>query len=1143
MPPKVNPCAKAGYNHGSCGIEITDGGGKKVKKNLFAALAAGIFTALFLITPPGSLAAPNAVIHLLHDPAMNQSQIVFSYAGDLWIVGREGGVAVRLTAGPGIENYPVFSPDGQTVAFTGEYDGNIDVYTVPASGGIPKRVTYHPSADYTVGWTSDGSRILFRSNRESYSRFTQLFTIPRDGGLGEVLPLPMAFSGVYSPDGKQMVYAPLDGGQFGRTPERFVAWKRYRGGEASYLQIVGLADLRTEKIPRLDSNDINPMWIGNRVYFLSDRSGPMTLFRYDLATKAVTELIKNTGHDIRSASAGPGGIIYEQFGQIHIYDIASGKSKQVAISIAADLSEVRPRMQNVTREIQNAGISPSGARAVFEAHGEILTVPAEKGGIRNLSGTPGVMERNPAWSPDGQSIAYFSDESGEYALHIRPQGGAGETRKIPLAGNAAYYFNPCWSPDSKRIAFTDNQLNFWQVEVEAGRVVKIDTDYMGGSQLSYLAWSPDSKWLAYSKYLPNKFRALYIYSLETGQGTQVTDGMSDAVYPAFDRGGQLLYFMASTNYGPTLYSLDMTSDEHRVTLNVYAMVLAADGENPLPPESDEEKPAKSESEPKPADTSPKPVRVDLAGIQHRLVALPIPARSYIDLAAGAPGTIYLVEIASDSLRAGQAGGVLSRFELKTRKTETLSSRVEFFQLSADGEKMLLRLGREEPQSSANADGTSAQWVIVGAKSPPKPGEGLLRLTGMEVKVDPVAEWRQMYHEVWRIERSYFYDPHLHGFDTVAAEKEYEPYLQNLASRDDLNYIFQEMLAEITSSHLRGGGGTVPRGRRVSGGLLGADFSIANGHYRFKRIYTGESWNPQLRAPLGGPGAVVNEGDYLFEINGRAVSAADSIYGLLEGTAGQLVVLRIGADPSGTGAREVTVVPVDNEQSLRNLAWVEGNRRKVDELSGGKLGYVYMPDTAEAGLTSFNRYYFSQTDKSGVIIDERYNGGGQVADYVIEVLNRPLLGWVAPRYGAIMRSPGASILGPKVMIINEMAGSGGDMMPWMFRYTKAGVLVGERTWGGLIGVGRYPVLMDGGTVTAPQMRLFSPTGEWIAENTGVAPDAEVDLDPASVRGGHDPQLERAISIALEQLRKNPPPKPVQPPYPDYQHPSKGDRARP
>jgi tricorn protease len=1087
---------------------------------------------LFLLLAPLSIGAQAATHNLLHDPAMNRTQIVFSYAGDLWTVGRQGGTATRLTSGRGFESRPIFSPDGSTIAFTGEYDGNIDVYTIPATGGVPKRLTFHPSADYATAWTGDGKRIIFRSNRQSFSRYTQLFSLPIDGGLAEALPLPMAFTGAYSSDGQRMAYAPLDGGQFARTPERFVAWKRYRGGEASYLWIVNFRDLSTEKIPRTDSNDINPMWIGNQIYFLSDRNGPMTLFRYDPSTKNVTELIKNTGRDIRNANAAPGGIIYEQFGQIYFYDIENRKSQLVPIDVVADLAEVRPHLQTVDNEAGEPAISPTGVRAVFEAHGEILTVPAEKGDIRNLTATPGVMERTPAWSPDGQSIAYLSDESGEYALHITPQSGTGDTKKIPLAGNSAFYFGPQWSPDSKHLLLSDNTTSLWRVEVASGQVTKIDTDhfYPYGDLKRDSAWSPDSKWIAYTHFLENRLRAVYLYSVDSGESKQVTDGMSDARFPAFDRDGQYLYFTASTNYGAGSHPLDMTSDEHQVTRSVYVMALSADAPSPLAPESDEEKAPDAKTETKPADNAVKTVRVDFTGLQFRTVALPIPARDYSGMTAGRAGVIYLLEDVFAPLDAAGGGSVLTKFDLKARKGERLADNVASFVLSANGEKMLLRLGAPGP------GGPPPLWIIASALSPLKPGEGVLRLASMEVKVDPRAEWKQMYREVWRIERSYFYDPNLHGLDSAAAEKEYEPYLDTLASRDDLNYIFQEMLSEITSSHLRGGGGTVPRARTVPGGLLGADYEIANGRYRFKRIYTGESWNPQLRAPLSGPGIDVREGEYLLEVGGRPLLAANDVYAFFEGTAGKRVTIQVGPDPSGANARTVTVVPVANEQGLRNLAWIEANRRKVDELSGGKLAYVYMPDTGGAGLISFNRYFFAQVDKQGVILDERYNGGGQVADYVIEVLNRPLLAWNAFRYGSIQKSPAGSIQGPKVMIVNEFAGSGGDMMPWMFRYTKAGALVGKRTWGGLIGVLGFPTLMDGGNITAPNLRIFSPNGEWIAENTGVAPDIEVELDPKTVHEGHDPQLERAVAVALEELKKRPVPAPNRPPYPDYQRPS-------
>ena len=1114
------------------------------------------FLALISAFVPTTLDAAGS-LHFLERPAMNQTTIVFSYAGDLWTVSRQGGVATRLTMGTGSEIGAVFSPDGATIAFTGEYDGNTDVFTVPVSGGVPKRVTYHPDADRAVGWTPDGKRILFRSTRESFSRYTQLFTVPAEGGLAEALPLPMAFSGAYSPDGKRMVYQPLDGGQFATDTNNFVSWRRYRGGRASYIWTVDLADLTTQKITRTDSNDFCPMWIGDKIYFLSDRNGATTLFRYDPQTRQVAELLKNTGKDILSASAGPGGIVYEQFGQIHIFDLASGKEHAVSVDIAADLSEVRPHFQNVAREIRGARISPAGVRAVFEAHGEIFTAPAEKGDLRNLTNTPGVMERTPVWSPDGRSIAFFSDESGEYALHIKAQSGEGEARKIPLAGHSAYYFSPRWSPDSKRIAFNDNQLNLWEVEVAGGKMTKVASDYYYEVERDF-AWAPDSQWIAYAATLPNRLHGISVYSLESGKSTPVTDGMSDARFPAFDRDGQYLYFTASTNYGPTSSGLDMTSDEHEVTRAVYLAVLPNNATSPMAPESDEEKPGEA----KPAEgasgggrggrggagtgaasapeTPPKPVRIDFDKLGERIVSLPIPAGRYMGLEAGRAGIIYVLEAGSAGVRGPAGGGAtLSKFDLKTRKVEKLADGVASFDLSANGEKMLLRMsggGGAPGRGPAGGTPPVPQYVIASATAVLKPGEGALRLANMEVRVDPVAEWKQMYHEVWRIERSYFYDPNLHGVNVADAEKEYEKYLDSLASRADLNYIFHDMLGNMTVGHLRGGGGNIPQARAVPGGLLGADYEIVNGHYRFKKIYTGESWNPQLQAPLAAPGLNVAAGDYLLAVNGQDLAGTDDVSRLLENTAGKPVVLRIGTDASGAGSREITVIPVASEAQLRNQAWIEANRRRVQEISAGKLAYVYMPDTAQGGLTSFTRYYFAQVDKQGAVIDERFNSGGQAADYVIDVLNRPLEGWWSSRYGAIYRTPAAAVFGPKVMIINEFAGSGGDMMPWMFRHNKTGTLVGKRTWGGLVGIDQYPALMDGGTVTAPAFGFFNPDGQWDVENKGVAPDVEVELDPKLVHEGHDPQLERAVAIALEQLKAHPAPEPHRPPYPNYNRPS-------
>jgi tricorn protease len=1073
---------------------------------------------------------------LLQRPAMNAKQIVFEYAGDLWTVDRNGGSATRLTTGTGIETDAVFSPDGSQIAFTGEYDGNVDVFTVPAAGGTPRRITYHPAPDYAVGWTRDGKNIIFRSARESFSaRYTQLFSVAASGGLPVALPLPMAFSGSFSEDGKNIAYSPT-GGAFNFNYASFVSWRRYRGGLASSISITSLPDLHTTKIPREGSSDFDPVWAGGKIYFLSDRSGPVTLFRFDPSSKSVSEVIKNSGRDIRSLSAGPGGLIYDQFGEVFVYDAKSGKSKKVAISIAGDFPEVRPRLENVGRDIHSARISPTGMRAVVETHGDILTVPAAKGNFRDLTNTPGVMERQPAWAPDGEHIAYFSDASGLYALHIEGQSGTSDVKKFPLAEDATYYFNPQWSPDSKLLAFTDNKLDILFLNTGTGKLTKVDTDYNWENALD-LAWSPDSKWLAYTRSLPNRLHALFIYSIDTGKSTQVTDGMSDARFPAFDKSGDELFFTASTNYGPTTSGLDMSSDEHQVTRTVYAAVLSSEAASPLKPESDEEKPEsapKEDSEKKPDDHAKKvkPVRIDLDGLEGRVVPLPLPPRNYQDLRTGKAGIVYVLEAGPQG--EGVRGRTIQKFDLKTRKTEKLADGIASFDISADGEKMLVETAPPPtpPDATPPVQNPVPQMAIVPANAPVKPGEGMLNLAAVQVRVDPKAEWKQMYHEVWRIERSYFYDPHFHGVDTVAEEKAFEPYVEQLQSRSDLNYVFQEMLGDFTVGHLRGGGGTLPSANKIPGGLLGADYEIVNDRYRIKRIYRGGAWDPQLRAPLAQPGVKVAQGDYIVGIGGEPLTGHDDIQRLLEGTAGRNTVLKISSDPSGTSSRDVSVTPIGIDIPLRNLAWIDDNSERVKKLSGNKLAYVYLPDTALGGLTNFTRYFFAQTDKEGAVIDERFNSGGQAADYIIQVLGRQLLSYWAPRYGAIYQTPSASIQGPKVMITNEFSGSGGDAMPWYFRHAKLGPLVGKRTWGGLVGISGYPALMDGGSVTSPSFGFFSPSGEWEVENHGVPPDIEVDMDPKSVAEGHDPQLERAIEAALTELRKNPPPRPHRPPYPNY-----------
>ena len=1051
---------------------------------------------------------------LLRRPALSKTLIAFSFAGDLWTVSREGGDARRLTTGVGIETDPVFSPDGSIIAFTGEYEGNQDVYVVAAAGGVPKRLTYHPGTDMVVGWTLDGKRILFASSRQSYSAFLRFFTVPVEGGFPTEVPLPMATEGSFSPDGSHIAYVPMIQWQN--------AWKRYRGGQTKSIWIAKLSDSSIQKLPKNNSNDFNPMWIGNKIYFLSDRGGPVTLNCYDTGSKRITELIKNNGLDFKSASLGPGAIVYEQFGSIHLYDLSTGKSKPVEIKLAGDLPEVRPHFVKAAKFIRSGRISPTGVRAVFEARGEIVTAPAEKGDTRNLTNTPGIADRDPSWSPDGKLIAYFSDETGEYTLNIRDQNGMGDIKKISLGTPPSFFYNPAWSPDGKKIAYADKRLNAWYVDIEKATPIKVDTDLFDSFQGPMVSvWSPDSKWLAYSKALPSHMTAIFVYSLDSGKATQVTDGMSAAQFPVFDKSGKYLYFAASTDVGPAIGPGDMSGMDRPVTRSIYLAVLRKGIPSPLAPESDEEKAAEKKADTevkKPDDKSPEPVKVDFDGIGQRILALPIPARNYDELQAGKAGTIFVMEEPLVVVeQQGPPTRTVYKFDLAKRKTEKILDGVRDLDVSANGDKVLYRQGES--------------WTIAPADQPSSGGH-TLKTGEMEVYVDPIADWKQMYNETWRIERDFFYDPGLHGLNWAEAEKKYAPWLNSLASRDDLNYLFEEMLGELSCGHVFVGGGDTPEAGKNRGGLLGADYKIENGRYRFARVYNGENWNPQARAPLTQPGVDVAAGEYLLAVNGRNVTGADEVYSFFEGTAGKQTVLRVGPNPKGEGARDVTAVPIPSEQSLRHLAWIEDNRRKVYELSDGKLAYVYLPNTAGAGYINFNRYYFSQTDKQGAVIDERFNGGGYLADYIIEIMRRPVLNGIVTREGIGEMHPVGAIYGPKAMIINELAGSGGDYLPWSFKRLGVGKLIGKRTWGGLVGIGGYPDLIDGGSITAPRWALYGLKGEWEVENIGIAPDIEVEFDPAAWRTGHDLQLEKAVQVVLEELKKNPPATFKKPAFPNY-----------
>ncbi len=1085
---------------------------------------------------------------LLRNPSLSRDSIVFIYADDIWTVSRQGGEAQRLTTNGHVDAGPYFSPDGASIAYSARLHGNVDVYVIPASGGVPRRLTWHPSGNLVAGWSPDSKDVLMTSEASSPRHYSRIYRVHADGsGVPEPLPLPSAYQGSFSPDGQSLAYQPYSTWQD--------AWKRYAGGQTTPIWIVNLKTLDLVKVPRDNSNDTNPVWVGNTVYFLSDRNGPVSLFRYDTASKSVDQVVPNKSFDLKTFQAGPGGLVYEQFGSIHLLDTATNDDRTVPIQIHGELPNLAPHLAVLPpTDIHNAALSPSGARALFEAHGEIFTVPAEKGDIRNLTQTPGVAERDPSWSPDGKTIAYFSDASGEYQLYLHDQSGFKPPTIIDLGPNPSFFYSPTWSLDSKHIAYTDKHERLLYVDVPTGKPVLVDTGTYGGFGPNFSpVWSPDSKWIAYKRDLDNQLHAIFLYSLETHKFTQVTDGMSDASSPAFDPNGKYLYFLASTDNGPSSAGIDLSSLDRAQTYAPYVVVLAKDGASPVPPESDDEKPKdekkddKADTDKKDADkTAAKPddskkesaaaddakkepakpveVKVDLEKIGDRILALPLPARNYEDIAVGKTGVLYLAETAPFGRSSNGGGGpeirAVWRFTLEKRKPEQVLIDLNAFQVSTDGSKVLY--SRKDAWTIASADDLKP-----GADTPGKP----LNLGGLETVIDPRAEWRQMFDETWRIERDFLYDPHTHGLSIPKIEARYKPYLDGLASRSEFSYLSIEMLGEITIGHMFISG---PRqhDNAPKTGLLGADYATENGRYRIARILGGQNWAPGLASPLTLPGVYVKEGEYLLAVNGRELHAGDNLYQFFDGTAGKQTLLHVAANPDGKDARDVTVVPIDDEDGLRNIDWVQRNQRKVNELTGGKVAYVYMPNTGGAGYDSFNRYFYSQLDKQALVLDERYNEGGFIADYVVDVLKRAPLSGAIERDGKPIHDPVGAIFGPKVMLINQNSGSGGDAMPWYFRKAGIGKLVGTRTWGGLVGIGGYPVLLDGGRVTAPRYAIYGLNGDWEVENHGIAPDVPVEDLPKDFVDGHDRQLETGAQMVLDELKAHPVPEIPVPPYPNY-----------
>ena len=1073
---------------------------------------------------------------LLRQPSISERHIAFAYASNIWIVERSGGAARRLTSFQGTSSNPQLSPDGRTVAFTGTYAGNADVYTVSVDGGEPTRLTWHPGADGVTGWTPDGKRVVFTSARQTHapSPAPRFWTVGADGGPETAMPMPRAFQGKINAAGTHVAYRMASSWDDER--------RNYRGGQNKPIWVLDLRSFALDTIARpLNSKELDPVWVGDDVFFISDRDSVQNVWKWNARTKAVAQVTRYTDFDVKTMGAGAGAVVFEQAGRLHVLDPASGRATPVSISVRADFAWMLPQWKDVSSRISSLSLSPTGRRAIVEARGEIFTIPAEKGDVRNLTNTSGAAERAPVWSPDGRSVGWFSDASGEYRLMIAPQDGQGEARSIPLPG-MSFPYTPAWSPDSRKILFTDVALKLWVVDVASGAVKKFDGDhFMVPERTMNPVWSPDSRWIAFTRRLPSYYHVIMVLNPETGESRQITDGLADATWPAWDASGKYLWFLASTDFALRSQWLDMTSYERPRTSALYVAVLKAGDATPFTPESDEE-PATPAAAPAamtpaapaagaPAAPPPAPrvptVTIDFDGLANRIVAVPsIAPRDYAILRAGVAGTVFLWERvdATGPTEQNAPGGPLYRFTLKDRKATPFASGVAAYTVSADGRKLLYRTGGAQGALFlVDAAGTVA----------PAPNTGRLNAT-LRMWWDPKQEYAQIFDEARRKVRDYFYVPNLHGTDWPKVVTQYRQFLPFVAHRADLNYLLDWMGGELAIGHSYVNGGDFPDVPPNTAGLLGADFAIANGRYQFSRVYDAERWNPELRAPLATPGAEVKAGEYLLAINGQEVRGTDNVYRYLDGTANRQITITVNTRPTLEGARRLTVTPVPNDQGLRTRAWVEGNRRVVDSLSGGKLAYVHLPNTGQGGYTQFNRYYFAQQMKQGAVVDERYNGGGSAADYIIELLGRDFDGYFNNPVGdrTPFASPSAGIWGPKVMIINEMAGSGGDLMPYMFRRRKIGPLIGTRTWGGLVATSDQAPFVDGGGLVAPRLGFFDRDGRWAVENDGVGPDIDVENFPRDVIAGRDPQLERAVAEALRLLSANPVRLMKEPPGPNW-----------
>ncbi|HYK49533.1 MAG TPA: PDZ domain-containing protein [Terriglobales bacterium] len=1101
---------------------------------------------------------------LMRFPDIYKDKIVFMYGGDLWLSSSSGGEAHRITSDPGRELFPKFSPDGKLIAFTGQYDGNFNVYVMPAQGGQPRQLTFYQGAaaqlsdrmgihNEVLTWTPDSKRVVFLSRRDATNGWTKRpFSVSIDGGLPRALPVDQGGLTSFSPDGTRIAYNQIF--------RNFRTWKRYTGGLAQSISIYDLKNNTVVDLPHTEWTDTFPMWHGDTIYFTSDRGAEhhLNLYGYDVNSKQVDQLTHFTDFDVMWPSLGPDSIIFENAGYLYTFDLQSKQPKKLALYLPGDRDLSLKHWTSVSKNITDFDISPEGKRAVFGARGDVFTVPAKEGSIRNLTHTPGIREKQVAWSPDGRWIAYVSDRSGEDELYIVPQDGLGKEQQI-TSGYKGFKYAPSWSPDSKKLAWSDKDTKLWYVDINEKKQVEIDRGKYG--EILNYSWSPDSKWVAYDKNAENGYSVVHLYSLADNKITPVTTSMTNSYSPVFDPDGKYLYFLSDRDFNEVLGNIDFEFANPKTT-RIYVVTLRKDEASPFLPLSDETqikkeenkdelttppgkeaankgkgevKGKKNETESKPAETDkdkakkdekekPKEFRIDLDGIQARVVGLPIDA-AVINTYLAAKGFVYYSTTPIQGLSGPLPGEspAIRVYDLKERKDKVFLDGAQRFALSFDGSKLLY-------EAEGGRDGHSYGIVDAKPDGPKKVGDGALNLGGMRAQINPPEEWKQIFNEVWRQERDYFYEVSMNGVDWEKMRDKYAQLLPYVADRYSLTYVLGEMIGELSNSHTYVGGGDFPDLHAVNVGLLGVDFEAdpASSLYRFKKIYSGENWDQRIRSPLTEPGVTVKEGDYLIAVNGRTLRAPQNPYELFVNTANETVTLTVNSKPSDEGSHTVQVKPLADEFNLRELSWIEGNRRKVDAATGGRVGYIYLPDMGGDGLSEFVKQYFPQIRKEGMIIDVRYNGGGFVDQLIFDRLRRVLAGMGSNRNWESGTVPPVVFNGAMACITNHYAASDGDIFSYYFKYYKLGPLIGERTWGGVRGIRGNIPLIDGGYITRPEAARYDLNSKWVVENRGVQPDIVVENRPDLVVKGQDPQLEKAIELVMKEIQANPKKLPPRPP---------------